>query len=643
MSPVPGLGGRAVNNPSAEERQAITGKQAAQPAKLGEILVRMGKLTEEQLEEALGRHKHTEGKRLGRVLVELEYITEKDLAEGLAAQLGLPHVWLRKGLIDPKVVPLIPKDKAQLYQVIPMFRVGDELTVAMSDPQSLFVIDQLTAITGCRIQPVVCRQEEIQQFINEYYDKSIGMDQFLSSLDETDVELVKEKMETNISELEELAEGSPIINLVNMTIVKAIKDNDSDIDLEPDNKLVRVRYRVDGVMHEVMTQRKDLHAAMVSRIKVMAGLDIGELRRPQEGRIHVVADGREIDLRVSSLPTILGEKVVLRILDQSRAIVSLEKLGFKNGPLEAFRRMLDQPYGMILVTGPTGSGKTTTLYSALSEISNIEKNVVTIEDPVEYQLPLINQVQVNERTDLSFANILRHGLRQDPNGIMVGEIRDKETAEIAVQAALTGHLGISTLHTNDSAGAITRLVNMGVEPFLIASALTGVVAQRLCRRICSSCCTTFIPSAELLERVGWPGKKNVTLHRGSGCKICYDSGYKGRVGVYEILLADQKLKQAILRNATIDEIRNVRDQSGLPSLKHAGFEVVRQGITTIEEVMRVVCVEDRGDVKKVLDTASQPEQPETGTTAKLTPSESDHPPTEPTVVLNSAKPSADNE
>jgi len=575
--------------------------------RLGDLLVEMGKLTPEQLEEALEQHKYGGDasdpsckKRLGQVLVELEYITEKDLVECLGRQLGLPHVWLRKGLIDPKVVPMIAKDKAELYQVIAMFRVGDDLTVAMSDPQSLLVIDQLTALTGCRIQPVVCRQEEIQQFINEYYDKAIGMDQFLSSLDETDVELVTEKMETNISELEELAEGSPIINLVNLTILNAIKDNASDIHVEPDAKLVRVRYRVDGVMHEVMTQRKDLHAAIVSRLKVMAGLDIGERRRPQEGRIHVVADGREIDLRVSSLPTILGEKMVLRILDQSKSIVSLEKLGFKGASLESFRSILARPYGLILVTGPTGSGKTTTLYSGLAEISSIEKNIITIEDPVEYQLPLINQVQVNEKTGLGFANILRQVLRQDPDIIMVGEIRDQETAEIAIQAALTGHLVISTLHTNDSAGAITRLADMGIEPFLISSALTGVIAQRLCRRICPNCATTFIPPAELLQRVGWPGRSSVTLRRGSGCKDCYDSGYKGRVGVYEMLLAGASIKQAILKNATLDEIRAARAESGLPSLKLAGFGLVEEGLTTLEEVMRVVCVEDTGDIKDKL-------------------------------------------
>jgi type IV pilus assembly protein PilB len=575
-----------------------------QGGKLGEMLVERGKLTPDQLEDALERHQRSSGKRLGQLLIELELITEKDLVECLAAQLGLPHVWLRKGLIDPHVVDLIPKEKAELYQVIAMFRVGDDLTVAMSDPQSLFVIDQLTSLTGCRIQPVVCRQEEIQQFIREYYGKTVEMEQFLSSLDEADVELVTDRLETDITQLEEMAEGSPIINLANVMILNAIKDGASDIHVEPDDKVLRVRYRVDGVLHEVMTHRKDVHAALVSRIKVMAGLDIGERRRPQEGRIHVVADGREIDLRVSSLPTILGEKIVLRILDKKNSIVPLPKLGFAGTALETFRWMLAQPYGMILVTGPTGSGKTTTLYSALAEISTIEKNIITIEDPVEYQLPLISQVQVNERTDLSFANILRQVLRQDPDIVMVGEIRDRETAEIAIQAALTGHLVISTLHTNDSAGAVTRLVDMGIEPFLISSALTGVIAQRLARRVCEDCVTSFIPSAELLERIGWPWKKHVTFHKGSGCKTCYDSGYKGRVGLYEMLIANRSMKKAILANATLDELRQVRAESGLPSLRLAGFERARNGVTTVEEVMRVVCVEDTSDV------ANGPEEPE---------------------------------
>ena len=564
--------------------------------KLGQILLQSGKITEEQLDKALARQRET-NKRLGQVLVELKFVTEGDIAAVLGKQLGVPHVWLRKGLIDPKVVSMIPRDKAELYHVLAMFKVRDSLTVAMSDPQSLFVIDQLTSLTGCKIQPVLSRAEDIATFIREYYEKSVGVEEFLSSLDQTDVEVVSDATLASVSELEEMAEGSPIINLVNVVVLNAIKQGASDIHIEPDRKRMRIRYRVDGIMREVMSQKVDLHPAVISRIKVMANLDIGERRRPQEGRIRVVAETREIDLRVSSLPTVLGEKIVMRILDQSRSILPLDALGLVGKPAKTFERMVHQPYGLILVTGPTGSGKTTTLYSGLHLVSSQEKNIVTIEDPVEYQLEYINQVQVNERMDLSFANVLRHVLRQDPDIIMVGEIRDRETAEIAIQAALTGHLVISTLHTNDSCGAITRLADMGIEPYLIASALTGVVAQRLLRRICPECRTTFIPPASLLEQVGWSDNKPLTMSVGTGCKNCFDSGYKGRVGIYELLVVDLKMRSLILTNPTLDQLREERDRSDLPSLKASGFELVRNGQTTIEEVMRAVFIEGKSDVQ----------------------------------------------
>jgi type IV pilus assembly protein PilB len=563
--------------------------------KLGQLLVDAGKITQDQLDQALAKQRQT-GTRLGHVLVELGFVTEKDVVEVLSTQLGVPHVWLRKGLVDPKVVPLIPREKADLYKVIAMFRVRNELTVAMSDPQSLFIIDELSRLTGCTIQPVVSRAEEINQFIKEYYENTIGVDELLSSIDQTDVEVIDESPLMSLSELEEMAEGSPIINLVNLVILNAIKDGASDIHIEPDRKKMRVRYRVDGLLREVMSNRMDLHAAVVSRVKVMANLDIGERRRPQEGRIHVAAEGREIDLRVSALPTVLGEKVVMRILDQSKAITSLEKLGFSGRTLETLQNMLTQPFGLILATGPTGSGKTTTLYSALSLISSMEKNIITIEDPVEYQLELINQIQVNEKMDLSFANVLRHVLRQDPDVIMVGEIRDRETAEIAIQAALTGHLVISTLHTNDAAGTVTRLTDMGIETYLLASALLGAVAQRLVRRICRDCKTTFIPPEALLEQVGWPERKGVTMSTGSGCRNCYDSGYKGRSGIYEVMAMDADMRRLVLTNPTIDELRAARAASGLPSLKEYGFELVRNGTSTIEEVMRAVYIEAKSDV-----------------------------------------------
>jgi len=564
--------------------------------KLGQMLMKSGKITEPQLDKALEKQRES-NQRLGQVLVEMGFVTDDDITAVLGQQLGVPHVWLRKGLIDPKVVAMIPREKAEMYHVLAMFKVRDALTVAMSDPQSLFVIDQLISITGCKIQPVLCRVEDVSTFIREYYEKTVGVDEFLSSLDQTDVEVVTDASLASVSELEEMAEGSPIINLVNVVILNAIKQGASDIHVEPDRKRMRVRYRVDGIMREVMSQKVELHPAMISRVKVMANLDIGERRRPQEGRIRVVAESREVDLRVSSLPTILGEKLVMRILDQSKSILPLASLGLSGESAKIFEDMVHQPYGMILVTGPTGSGKTTTLYSALHLISTAEKNIVTIEDPVEYQLDFINQVQVNERMELNFANVLRHVLRQDPDIIMVGEIRDRETAEIAVQAALTGHLVISTLHTNDSSGAVTRLADMGIEPYLIASALTGVVAQRLVRKICPECRTTFIPPASLLEQVGWKDNKPVSMSVGTGCKSCFDSGYKSRLGIYELFTVDATMRNLIITNPTIDRLREQREKSGLPSLKESGFELVRKGLTTIEEVMRAVFIEGKSDVQ----------------------------------------------
>lgn len=563
--------------------------------KLGQMLLAAGKITEEQLDDALKKQEGS-GVRLGEVLVQMECVTEEEISQVLGQQLGVPHVWLRKGLVDPKVVSLIPQEKAEVYHVVAMFKVRDTLTVAMSDPQSLFMIDQLSSLTGCKIQPVLCRAQDIAAIIQEYYGKTVEVDEFLSSLDETDVEVVADTQMASLSELEEMAEGSPIINLVNIVVLNAIQEGASDIHIEPDRKQMRVRYRVDGILREVMSNKMDLHPAIISRVKVMANLDIGERRRPQEGRIRVVAEGREVDLRVSSLPTVLGEKIVMRILDQSKSIVPLEKLGLTAKSSEWFMDMIHQPYGLILVTGPTGSGKTTTLYSAINLISSMEKNIVTIEDPVEYQLDLINQVQVNERMELSFANVLRHVLRQDPDVVMVGEIRDRETAEIAIQAALTGHLVISTLHTNDSCGAVTRLVDMGVEPYLVASALTGVVAQRLIRSICSDCVTTFIPPRELLKRVGWNDDKPLTMSLGTGCKTCFDSGYKGRLGIYEMLRVDTDMRNLILTNPTLDQLREERQKSDLPSLKESGFELVRSGKTTIEEVMRAVFIEGESNV-----------------------------------------------
>jgi len=567
-----------------------------QRAKFGEILVQAGIITEQQLELALTQQRKSKG-RLGEVLVEMELASSEEIISALSQQLEIPHVWLRRGLIDPTIVTTIPKAKAEAFKVIPMFKVGRALTVATADPQSIFLLDDLAKITGCEIQPVLCRASDIDTFIEEYYatgedgEKAQTLDDsFLSTLEESDLEVVEEGAQASIEELEKVAEGSPIINLVNLIIRNGIRDGASDIHIEPDLKTLRVRYRIDGILFEanptVLTL--DLHSAIISRLKVMANLDIAERRMPQDGRIRVTIDGNEVDLRFSSMPTILGEKIVLRILDRRSAVLDLLKLGFNEETLTRFKKVLLRPYGLILTVGPTGSGKTTTLYSALNLIRSMEKNIVTIEDPVEYQLEIINQVQVEEKVGLSFAKVLRSVLRQDPDIVMVGEIRDRETAEIAIQASLTGHLVLSTLHTNESSGAIARLLDMGIEPFLISSSVTCVLAQRLVRTICEECKTEYIPPDSLVQSLGWEPDKKLRLSQGRGCDNCYDSGHKGRLGIYELLVTDEELQALILKNPSTEEIQKQRRSVGQKFLVDDGFDKVRKGLTTIEEIKRVL-------------------------------------------------------
>ncbi len=558
--------------------------------KLGEILVAEGAITAEQCREALAVQKKT-GKMLGQLFVEMNMITEEDLVNILSRQLGYPHVWLRKGLIDPKVVRIIPKEKAKLYKVIPMFKVFDELTLATADPQAIFAFDELARMTNCTLHPVLCRATDILKAIDDYYDEEVQITDFLDELDENEIQLVENNLDRNTQEIGELAEGSPIINLVNLIVLKAIKYRASDIHIEPDRSKFRVRYRIDGVMYEVMTPKLDLHPAVVSRLKIMARLDIAERRLPQDGRIQVYIEGRSVDLRFSSLPGIFGEKVVLRVLDKKGAILDLNKLGFGEETLHKFKGLLKRPFGLILVTGPTGSGKTTTLYSAINYLNTIEKNIVTIEDPVEYQLEIINQNQVEEGIGLTLARVLKHTLRQDPDIIMVGEIRDRETAEIAIQASLTGHLVLSTIHTNDSAGTISRLIDMGIAPYLLSSSLAGVIAQRLVRSVCPDCKTTYYPTADLLKQMGWENERSLRLIKGKGCSTCYDSGYKGRLGIYELMEVDSGLKSLILRNPSVKDIREFQREKGIPTLLQEGLQKARERRTTIEEVMRAVYVE----------------------------------------------------
>jgi type IV pilus assembly protein PilB len=554
--------------------------------KLGELLVELELLSEEQLQAALMIHKKT-AKRLGQIIVEEEMISEDALVEVLSKQLGYTHVWLRKGLIDPKIVRIIQQDKAKLYRVIPMFKVNNDLFIATADPQAVFIFDELSKITKCNIIPILSRSSDIIQAIDTYYDEEIVFDDFLDELNENELQLVSYSYDQAFQELGDMAEGSPIINLVNLIILKAIKDRASDIHIEPDRGKFRVRYRIDGILYEVMTPKPEVYPAVISRLKIMAKLDITERRMPQDGRIQVYLEGRTVDLRFSSLPGILGEKVVLRVLDKKGAVLDLNWLGFNEDTLVSFRNMLQKPFGLILVTGPTGSGKSTTLYSAINFLNSIEKNLVTIEDPVEYQLEIINQNEVNESIDLSFAKILKHVLRQDPDIVMVGEIREKDTAEIAIRASLTGHLVLSTLHTNDSASAISRLLDMGIAPYLIASSLVGVIAQRLVRTVCKECKTSYYPSNALLDQLGWKDDKGIRLVKGKGCSACYDSGYKGRIGIFEFMEVDTDLKSLILENPSVEQIR-AYNETNSSSLKVEGHKKVKEGLTSVTEISRAV-------------------------------------------------------
>ena len=558
--------------------------------KLGEILARRGRITPEKLTEALRIQKET-SKPLGKLLVEQDIISEEELIYILGEQLGIPHIWLRKGMVDPRIVHILPKEKALLYHVIPMFRVNNVLTLATTDPYYYFAFDEVRKITGLEVQPVLCRSIDIVEAIQQSYQEDVSIDNFMTDIDEGSIDVVQIASEREISEIAEMAEGSPVINMTNVILLESIRDGASDIHIEPQAGKMRVRARIDGLLYELMSQKMDFHPAVISRLKVMGNLDIAERRMPQDGRIQVNVDGRIVDLRFSSMPGVHGEKVVLRILDKSQAILDLNELGFDDEVLNSFKSILKKSHGLVLVCGPTGSGKTTTLYSALTMLNIPERNIVTIEDPVEYQLNNINQNQVNASIGLDFAKFLRHALRQDPDIIMVGEIRDRETAEIAVQASLTGHLVLSTLHTNDTPSSITRLLEMGVEPFLLSSSLLACLAQRLVRTICPECRTDYYPPKSVLKELGVDEKKQLRLSKGNGCSACYDSGFKGRTSIYELMVTDRELQSLILENPSVDAIKRHNMKNNNKTLKRAGYEKVLQDITTMEEIQRVTTME----------------------------------------------------
>jgi len=563
---------------------------------LGQVLLEKGLINQEQLDEALRVQKSTT-EQIGRILVDLNYVQERDVLRAQAEQLGIPFLELDRVSVDEDVAKAIPQSLVQRYSAVPIKRNGNRLTVAMVDPSNVFALDDIRLITGYEIDPMLAAPDDISSLLRqgdgtatatELNNALTALGAPLSSGEEIDV--AGAGTDEDVDRTADLENEAPIIRIVNVIIQQCIKDRGSDVHVEPDRRGVRIRYRIDGVLHEVMNVPKYVHAPLVSRIKIMADMNIAERRLPQDGRIHVRVEGREYDLRVSSLPTVFGEKVVMRILDQQSVMIGLNKLGMLPETQAELESIIVQPNGMILSTGPTGSGKTTTQYSILNKINSVDKNILTIEDPVEYQLRGLSQVAVNRKAGLTFANAMRSFLRQDPDIIMVGEIRDLETAETAVQASLTGHLVLSTLHTNDAPSAITRLVDMGVEPFLIASSVIGILAQRLGRKICANCKEPYRPPMDALKRIGFPldSIDEMIFYRGRGCEQCRHTGYKTRMGMFELMLVGEEIQDLTVRRAPLSEVKAAALANGMKTLKMDGFEKVRMGLTTIEEVMRVI-------------------------------------------------------
>ncbi|HUV04565.1 MAG TPA: type II secretion system ATPase GspE [Armatimonadota bacterium] len=569
-----------------------------QKKSIGEILVSAGLITDEQLSQAVEKGRQLGvGQKIGDVLVSMGLITERDKARCLGTQWGVPYVDLTDYTIEGEAVKCISQDVARRYKVIPIAKSDHKLTLAMKNPLDVFALDEVRLITGAEIEPVIATEEDIVSAVSEHYASGAStaeavselMDDFQTS-EIAVAEGEKPDDEVSTEELRELSEEAPVVRLANLIITRGIQDRCSDIHLEPGKTSLRVRYRIDGIMHDGLIVPKKVQASLISRIKIMADMDIAEKRAPQDGRISGTVDGKQYDFRISTLPNIHGEKVVMRVLDKNSVMIGLSKLGFLPQTLEMFESIISRTYGIILVTGPTGSGKSTTLYSVLSKLNSGEKNILTIEDPVEYELAGITQSQVNPRAGLTFASGLRTMLRQDPDIIMVGEIRDQETAMIAVEAALTGHLVLATLHTNDAPGSITRLVDMGVEPFLIASAVVGVLAQRLLRLICVKCKETYMPPRDAIKRLGMNIDEGaeVTFSRGRGCEQCKGTGYRGRIGIYELMPITDKIRDLILAKASSYSIKEAAMEAGMKMLRDDALEKILLGLTSLEESLRVI-------------------------------------------------------
>ncbi len=569
---------------------------SANAAKFGETLVKGGQISELQLQEALALQKE-QGGRLGTNLVKLGHMTERTLVEALSKHFGVPSVELNSMEIDESVIKIIPADIARKYTILPVSKAGATVTVAMIDPTNVFAMDDVKFMTGYKVEPVVASETSIRSSIDKFYGSahSIELKKVMEGLTEEtsgELEVLDEEEDLDLATLEEESEQAPVVKLVNIVLSDAIKRGASDIHIEPYEKEYRVRYRIDGILYEMMHPPIKLKEAITSRIKIMAKLDIAEKRLPQDGRIKIKTkvSGRvkDLDFRVSVLPTLFGEKIVMRLLDKDKLMLDMGKLGFEADSLRRFEQAILKPYGMVLVTGPTGSGKTNTLYSALGRINTPEVNILTAEDPVEFNLPGINQVQMREQIGLNFAATLRSFLRQDPNIILVGEIRDFETAEVAIKAAMTGHLVLSTLHTNDAPSSINRLMNMGIEPFLVATSVHLIAAQRLVRRICTFCKEPADLPVAALTNVGFSEAEARTLRlfKGRGCERCSATGYKGRLGLYEVMDIDDSIRELILAGASSYELRQKAQQQGMISLRESGLQKIRDGLTSIEEVLR---------------------------------------------------------
>jgi type IV pilus assembly protein PilB len=561
--------------------------------RLGELLVRESVISVGQLKKAQEEQRKSGG-RLGSSLVKLGMIEESELTSFLSKQYGVPAINLSEFDIDAEVINLVPREVAEKHCLIPFNRAGSTVSVAMSDPSNIFAVDDIKFITGYNVEVMVAAEDAIRSSIERYYSAGPSYEEVMDGFDEEEIEYGEDEEDMDVVDLEKSTEDAPVVKLVNLILIDAIKKNASDIHIEPYEKEFRVRYRIDGVLYEVMKPPLRLKNAITSRIKIMSDLDIAERRLPQDGRIKLkLGRGREMDFRVSVLPTLFGEKVVMRLLDKSSLQLDMTKLGFDAEPLKWFKDAIQSPFGMILVTGPTGSGKTTTLYSAMTELNQTTVNISTAEDPVEYNLKGINQVQMHEEIGLNFAAALRSFLRQDPDIIMVGEIRDFETAEISVKAALTGHLVLSTLHTNDAPSTISRLLNMGVEPFLVTASVVLILAQRLARRICPECKRPVkVPDQSLID-LGIPREEAaaMTVYKGNGCRNCADTGYRGRVALYEVMPFWEPLKEMVLNGASTAELKMEAIKLGMGSLRMAGLIKLKEGMTTIDEVVRVTAAD----------------------------------------------------